>query len=186
MEAFYVDEALVNAAAAASPSLPAASTTNLHQLVAALPRDVCDDWLLRLAQGQEFNLPLLFQRYLQRGKKSQLAAPGQRTVGDLLAMAEGEAERIRRQKEAEAEAKRIRELEALAPKAEETWTFAQQLIQQGSGRSYDEAVGLLVKLRDLAVHQKTTRVYITRLRQIREKYRRRSALLRRLGEAGLP
>jgi hypothetical protein len=75
-------------------------------------------------------------------------------VGELLALAEVEEERARKQAATEAEKRRIRELEALAPKAEETWTFAEQLVEQGNGRAYDEAVQLLVNLHDLAIHRR--------------------------------
>jgi uncharacterized Zn finger protein len=74
----------------------------------------------------------------------------------------------------------------LAPKAAETWTFAEQLIQQGSGRAYDEALQLLVKLHDLAIHQGTETAYEERLGRIREAYPRRRAMLERLDKAGLP
>ena len=61
-------------------------------------------------------------------------------------------------------------LEMLAPKAAETRTFAEQLIQQGSGRAYDEALQLLVKLHDLTIHQGTETAYEERLGRIREAY----------------
>ena len=76
-------------------------------------------------------------------------------------------------------------MEALALKAEETWTFAEQLITQSNARAYDEAVQLLVKLHDLAVHQGTEAAYEERLGGIREEYQRRRALLERFDRAGL-
>ncbi len=84
-----------------------------------------------------------------------------------------------------AEAKRIRELEALAPQAEEKWLFAEQLIEQKKARAYQEAVELLVKLKELAEYQGTTLAFKGWLAAIRGKYTRRSALMRRLNQAGL-
>jgi hypothetical protein len=120
------------------------------------------------------------------GKESLTTEIERRTVGELLALAEVEEERTRKQLAAEAEARRIRELKALATKAEDTWTFAEQLIQRGNGRAYDEAWQLLVKLHDLAIHQGTETAYEERLERIRAAYPRRRALLERLDKAGLP
>ncbi|HEX6386525.1 MAG TPA: hypothetical protein VF177_17780 [Anaerolineae bacterium] len=186
MEAFHVDESLVTVAAAASPTRRDVSEAELRQNIAALSRDECDEWLLRLAQGKEAHLSLVFQRYLLSGRETAPMAPGRRTAAELLAMAEVEAGRVSQLRAAEAEAQRIRELEALAPKAEDMWTFAEQLIQQGNSRAYDEAVQLLVKLHDLAIHKGTEAAYAKRLRRIRATYSRRQALLRRLDEASLP
>jgi hypothetical protein len=102
----------------------------------------------------------------------------------LLALAEVEQEQLRQQEEAEAEARRIRELEALAPKAEDTWTFARQLLEQGYGH-YDEVVELLIKLHDLAIHQGTEEKFEARMQQIRTTYSGRKALLQRINKAGL-
>jgi hypothetical protein len=52
-------------------------------------------------------------------------------------------------------------------------------------KPYAEAVRLLVKLRDLAEYQGEEAAFQQRLGRIYEQYSRRSALLRRLGEAGL-
>ena len=128
-EAFHVDESLATVAAKASPSRQEIALSQLRQKIAALPREDGDDWLLRLAQGKEAHLSLLFQRYLLSGQESLTTEIEGRTVGELLALAKVEEERARKQLAAEAEARRIRELEALAPKAEETWTFAEQLIK---------------------------------------------------------
>jgi hypothetical protein len=185
IEAFHVEESLVTAAAEASPTQQEISLSHLRKKIAALSRADGDDWLLRLAQGKEAHLSLLFQRYLLAGQDSKLEATESRTVGELLALAEAEEEQVRKQLAAEAETRRIRELEALAPKVEETWTFAEQLIQQGTGRTYDEAVQLLVKLHELAIHQGTETAYQERLGGIRAAYPRRRALLERLDKAGL-
>ena len=48
-----------------------------------------------------------------------------------------------------------------------------------------EAVGLLVKLHDLAVHQGKSTTFEQRLDQIYAQHSRRAALLRRLRDAGL-
>jgi hypothetical protein len=185
IDAFSIDQHLVTAAAKASQEPTKIAETDVRQVIARLSREECEAWLLRLAQD-EAHLGLAFQRHLQGSTASTTAEPGQRTVSELLSMAEAEEVKARNRQVAEAEAQRIRELEALAPKAEETWTFAEQLITQSNARAYDEAVQLLVKLRDLAVHQGKEAAYERRLRGIREEYQRRRALLQRFDRAGLP
>jgi hypothetical protein len=65
-----------------------------------------------------------------------------------------EMEAKRQQKEqATAQKKRIKELEALAPKAAQTWDRVLDLIQIKQAYAYDEATKLLRDLRDLAEHQ---------------------------------
>lgn len=186
MEAFHLGEALINVAAAAS-SLPKNITAaQLRQRIAALSRAECDDWLLRLAQGQEAQLSLTFHRHLCADEPATAVTPGRRTVAELQTLAEAEAERLKRQQAAAAEAQRIRELEAFAPQAEASWTFVEQLIKQGTSRSYDEAVQLLVKLHQLATHRGTETTFASRLGKIRATYARRAALMGRFDKANLP
>lgn len=186
MEAFHIDESLVTIAAKASPARQETSLSHLRRKISALPRVDCDEWLLRLAQGEEAHLSLLFQRYLLSGQESLSPTTERRTAGELLALAQAEEKRVRMQLAAKAEAQRIRELEALAPKAEATWTFVEQLIQQKNGRAYDEAVQLLIKLHDLAIHQGTETAYEGRLARIRGTYSRQRTFLERLDKASLP
>lgn len=186
MEAFHLDESLVNVAAASS-SLPKTITgAQLRQRIADLPRAECDEWLLRLAQGQEAQLSLAFHRHLCADEPATAVTPGRRTAAELQALAEAEAKRLKQQQAAAAEAQRIRELEAFAPKAEASWTFAEQLIKQATSRSYDEAVQLLVKLHQLAIHRGTEATFASRMEKIRATYARRAALIRRFDQANLP
>lgn len=185
VEVFHLDDALVHVAAEASPDRTAGSPSNLRQRIAALPREACDEWLLRLAQGEEPHLSLAFRHYLAPSRATEQSTQKRRTAGELLALARAERDRIRQQAAAEAEARRIRELEALAPKAEETWTFARQLLEQGYSH-YDEVVELLVKLHELAIHQGKEDAFAARLQEIRATYPRRTGLLVRLDKAGLP
>jgi hypothetical protein len=186
MEAFHLGEALVNVAAAASSSPQALTAAQLRRRIAALSRAECDDWLLRLAQGKEAQLAPAFQRHLLAGQPATAVTPGRRTAAELQALAEAEAKRIKKQQAAAAEAQRIRELETFAPKAEGSWTFVEQLIKQASGRSYEEAVQLLVKLHQLAIHEGTEAAFAARLGKIRADYARRTALIRRFDKANLP
>jgi len=185
VEAFHLDEALVKAAAEASPGRQQPAPLDLRERIAELPRETCDEWLLRLAQGEEPHLSLSLRRLLEPERNGEPVTRKRRTVGQLLALAGAEQERLRQQAEAEAEARRIRELEALASKAGDTWTFARQLLQQGYSH-YDEVVELLGKLHDLAIHQGTEEEFEARMQEIRTTYSTRKTLLQRMDRAGLP
>jgi uncharacterized Zn finger protein len=76
-------------------------------------------------------------------------------------------------------------LEALAAREGETWAEVEALIEKMQARSYDEAVQLLVRLRDLARYQGKESVFQQRLNGIYERYSRRPALLDRLRRANL-
>jgi uncharacterized Zn finger protein len=77
------------------------------------------------------------------------------------------------------------ELEALAGRGERAWQEVDTLIQQSTGKAYDQAVRLLVKLKELAQLQRQEGDFQARLARIEEQYARRSALLERLRKAGL-
>jgi hypothetical protein len=191
VEFFEIEEGLVAAAALASESASPESETLQQAMTRAaivmLPRDECDGWLLRLAQG-ELHLGLALKARL-RELVPELDAPAvgapRRTVGWLVGEAERQRERARRRRAAEAKRRRIQELEALAQREAQTWQEIEALIERRVGHSYRDAVELLVKLRELAEHQGRTEAFQTRVSQIRAGCKPTSALLRRLKEAGL-
>ncbi len=184
-ELFGVDADLVQAAAERSGERKAASGDDLRWAIAQLPEEERDEFLLRLALGEP-NLSTALKRRLgaftptQRGESSM-----RRTVEQLRAAAQALRERRRRERAARAEAKRIAELEALAKRADAAWREVDTLIQQSQAQAYDQAVRLLGKLKELAAYQKQEAVFQDRLGRICEQYSRRSALMKRLRQAGL-
>ncbi len=144
-----------------------------------------DVFLLRLAQGEASLSAKLHRRLRQVAPLPEPDASTRRTVGQLGQETEEHRERKLQRQAEEAEAQRIRELEALAKRESETWTQVFALIERMQAKPYDEAVGLLVKLRELAAYQGEEAAFQQRLNGIYEQYSRRPALLRRLGEAGL-
>jgi len=102
-----------------------------------------------------------------------------RETADRLRQAED-----RRQK-AEAEARRIKDLQDFAPHAAQAWRDVQALIEEKKARLYDEAVALLVKLRDLAVFQDRLAEFEARLSGLQTQYAGRPAFQERLRKAGL-
>ncbi len=193
VELFDVDQDMLQAAA--EHSAPRESRTftedDLRQAIETLTSEEKDDFLLQLVQGEP-QLSLVLKRRLgvlgddPAGYSSSAHSERpRRTVSEIFAMAAEMKEQRRKAKAAAAEARRIAELDALARRGDTVWNEIDALIQRGQATPYDEAVQLLKNLRDLAVRQRQTIAFQTRLNRIHEEYSRRSALMRRLRDAGL-
>jgi hypothetical protein len=184
---FQLDPFLVQAAAQVSEPLRPAPALALDAAIARLSRAECDAFLRRLAGGEPL-LSLKFNRHLQElaGPAAKPhAAAARRTWGELRETAEALRQAETRQQQATAEAKRIEDLQEFAPRAAQAWRDVQALIEQKQARPYDEAVALLVKLRDLAVFQDRLPEFQTRLASLQTRYANRPAFQERLRKAGL-
>jgi len=187
VELFDVDADTLQAAA--EHSAPLCSQTfsedDLRQAIEALAPEEKDNFLLRVVQGEP-QLPLILKRRLgMLGDGPQRSTRPRRTVSEIFAAAAEMTERRRRAEAAAAEARRLAELEALAKRGDAVWNEVDALIRQGQAKPYDEAVQLLKNLRDLAEHQRRTVAFQAQLDRIHDEYSRRSALMRRLRNAGL-
>lgn len=185
VEFFEIDEMLIHVAAEASAERKSIADDWLRGALALLPADERDAFLLRLAQGEPHLSVVLNRRLREIAPLPKTMMPSRRTVGQLLAQADEQREREHRRRAAEAEARRIGELEALARRKAETWAEVEALIERMQAKAYDEAVRLLIKLRDLARHQGEEAAFQQRLNGIYERYNRRSGLLGRLRGVGL-
>lgn len=185
VELFEVDTYLLREAAAASSEWEEPSAEETQRAIALLPQEERDGFLLRLARG-EAHLSAALQRRLGHLLGRPAVEPGpRRTAGQLLAAADRARQREEEQRKQQAEAERIRELEAWAPRGPQAWPEVEALIETYKPEAYREAVGLLVKLRELAVHRGAEAEFEQRLRGIRERYQRRYSLLSKMVKAGL-
>ena len=184
---FQLDAFLVQAAAQASEPLRPAPAPALEALIARLPRSECDAFLHRLAEGEPL-LALKLNRRLQElaGPLARpQAAAVQRTWAELREIAAQLRQAEARHQHADAEARRIKDLQDFAPRAPEAWRDVQALIEEKKARPYDEAVALLVKLRDLAVFQNRLPEFHARMTALQAQYAGRPAFQERLRKAGL-
>lgn len=130
-------------------------------------------------------LSSLSNNYLALLATSSSADQSERTIQQLLDAAQTErAEAEKRQRQA-AEAKRIQELLALAGRETQVWQEVEALLQKSQAKTYDQAVQLLVQLRDLAHYRDRYRAFQERLHQIHAHYSKRTALIERLRRASL-
>lgn len=184
-EIFELDEHLLNVACASSGKLTTISEQTWQQAITQLSASERQDFLLRLAKGEP-NLSAKFKQKLsQLIPTSPPSNQPRRTVQELFEAAAEEGKKAEKRRQQEAEAKRIEELQTLAKREAQVWQQVESLIQKAQSKSYDEAVKLLVKLRDLAEYQNGLPVFQERLNQIYEQYSNRSGLKRRLQEIGL-
>jgi hypothetical protein len=187
VELFEIDETLIQVAAEASAPRSAAVGDWMRGAIAQLPREEGNAFLLRLAQGEPY-LGLALKTRLRAlvGKPTVPASEAsRRTVGQLLGEAERRHEVQRQRRAEEAERKRIQKLDALAAREAEVWSEVHALIERKNGSAYDTAVRHLCDLRELARYKGRMAEFGRCIRQIREQYYRRPALLRRLDEARL-
>lgn len=185
IEVVELDENLLNVACASSGKLTTISEQTWQQAITQLSASESQDFLLRLAKG-EHNLSAKFKQKLsQLIPTSPPSNQPRRTIQELLEAAAEEGKKAEKRRQQEAEAKRIEELQTLAKREAQVWQQVESLIQKAQSKSYDEAVKLLVKLRDLAEYQNRLPVFQERLNQIYEQYSNRSGLKRRLQEVGL-
>jgi hypothetical protein len=182
---FEVDALLVQVAARSSGERRAVPDGWLHGVISQLSRGECDAFLLRLAQGEPYLSVQLNRRLREFAPPSKPDQRPRRTVGQLLEAVKQERVRVRRKQAEEAETRRIRAMEALAEREDQTWQEVDALIQRSNAKAYDRAVQLLLKLRELATYQRQEMAFQGRLNHIYDRYTRRHSLLQRLRDAGL-
>jgi hypothetical protein len=202
-EFLRIDDALIEAAAAASvgdaPAEP--SREDLARWVKRIPAADKDAYLLRFL-AEDGDVPLraeMTKQFRDDTAPAGAARPSgakRRTVSQLFAAREAIAEekkrkaaekaardRARREKE-QADA-RSKHLDALALRESKAWKQAEDLIATKRPKDYDEAVALLVDLRDLAARSGRTAEAESRIRDLRRLHANKPSLIRRLDEKKL-
>ena len=201
VEFLRIEPDLVAAAAAASPPFGQleSKTAEVREWVVTLPLAERDDLLTRLIVGND---GALANELAQRVGRERRSDPGagksvakRRTVAELLAFAEqasGERRRIAAEKASKEKARRERDaararakhLDRLAGKESKLWKKVDGLIATKLPKSYDQAVEVLVDLRDLAAGNDGAD-FRSRIEELRATNARKPSLLDRLGKAGL-
>lgn len=184
-ELFGVNEHLVKVAAKASSKEKSISDRTWLSAIAQIPREECERILLQLVKGEP-NLAIKFQqKIIKQVTTSQSKSTSDRRILQLLKSAEQEEKDTKQKQQQEAQAQKIEELKRFASQEAQAWLEIERLLVVAQAKPYEEAVKLLVKLRDLAVYQNKQAEFQKRLNHIYDKYSRRVGLLRRLKNAGL-
>ena len=192
-----VDEELLEVAAAGSTGEAAAgpSRAEIARWVKALPAADKDAYLVRFLaeEGDVLLRAELSKRFREatapRGKGRARDA-ARRTVAQLLAARKALAEeksrkaaehaaREKTRRERERAEARAKHLDQLARREPETWREVEQLIATKRPKDYDQAVTLLVDLRDLADRSGRAAEAAGRIRDLRQRHANKPSLLKR-------
>jgi predicted nucleic acid-binding Zn-ribbon protein len=202
-EFLRIEEDLIEVAAEASVALDTAgpSREELAAWIGAMPEAKKNALLLEAAAGDNphFRVELLRsfkQDRLPSQGHSEQPAPPRRTVSELLSAAKSRAaeqEQREAKRQAAEEAKLEREraaarakyLEKLAGREKQAWEQVSELIQTTKPKNYDQAVSLLVDLRELAVQRRREGEFNSALEQLRTLHYSKQSFLRRLAKANL-
>jgi hypothetical protein len=185
-EVCQLDPHLIQAAAAASADLEPVPDQVLDTALAQLPRAECEAYLLRVLHNEPQVGNALRKRLAELvGIAKPIDSQPRRTAGELFRAAEHLEKEARRRQQAKAERKRMQELDELAKREESTWLWVDSLIEQKQAKPYDEAVALLIKLRDLAVYQNRLPDFERRIAAIKGHCERRPSLMERFRKARL-
>lgn len=199
VEFLRIDEDLLHVAAQESPLAPARPTVqDALRWVSGLPRAEKDMLIARCLIDEDGTAPVpidLLRRFL-RSRDPVDAAPRRcRSVRELRhaakersverqQLAAKKAVKDKARQERAAIAARSKYLDGIAQKAPQMWAQVESLVAARQARCYEQAVGLLVDLRDLAARNGGAE-FRSRLEALRTKNTRRSAFMARLRSAGL-
>lgn len=186
---FEIDKALVTVAAQGSGQVQPTAQVDMATALATLSKEECIDFLQRFLQGEAYLELKVKQRIgllpMTTATTDDYAPTGERTVAELLAAREEIAQQRKKAAAAAKEAKHRAELAALAQRGDRAWQEVETFIEQKTADGYKQAVMLLQQLSALARDQGQTRLFESRVEQMRSKYSRRSALMRELQRAQL-
>ena len=184
VELVELDPDLVAAAAKASKKATAKSKAQppLEANLVNLSASEKEVFLLKLVR-REPHVDLQLINRLQELAGPTDAAPssvtGYRKLSELTEMMDEIFTKREKKEQEKARRKRIKELEALAPKEEKLWQQVVVLIKTKQAKPYDEATALLQDLRDLAEYQKKLPDFIKCFKDLQDEYQNRPALMRR-------
>jgi hypothetical protein len=193
-----LDSDLLQAAAQASPALPAVKddARALAMRIAKLPVSDKDRLLTLVAEDQAARARMELLRGLRGDPDKQRSSRPRRTVAELLDTAA--ASRLQREQQAAATAAaqqalreqqraaaRQRRLDELAQDPETAWADAERLISTRLPAQYDAAVTLLRDLQELAQREDQARAFARRFAALREAHLRKPSLVARFDRAGL-
>lgn len=194
-----IDPDLIAVAAQASPPLQTGTDhgDEMARWIEDLPAKE-KNRLLRLVADNEVTQARarMLQAFQKSGRGAFAVTEGTRTVrelwtaaGDRRAQREREeaaraADRERQRREESAAAREAR-LEDLAGRRDQAWQEVEDRIATMHPEGYDRAVALLADLHVLAEREGEGPAFARPLRELRDRHRRKSALQRRMDEAGL-
>ena len=197
-----IDQDLFHIAAQASPELKETqlSHKDIRSWVSGLPAREKDDLLTHFIIDDKSTsvteLPHRFLEHSNQASQNSKTPSKRRTAGELLEAAEvrtKERKQAEARKRAEAGARRKRQaavargkhLDQLASQQPKLWTKIDNLIATTQPNRYDQAINLLIDLRDLAEREGNDGQFRKKIEAIQDIHARKPSLMKRLSKAGL-
>jgi len=182
-ELLQVPEELLVAAARHSKAAVPSTGDDVAAWVKLLPPDRQNDYLVRLAHNEPGLSRLLVKELRELGQDKTRATPstGEHvTYATLLAESKAVKSQLEREKREQELLARQRHLQDIRDHQDDYWNQVDQAAMRSSGTGYDEAVQLLIELRDAADQFKETREFQDRFSAWVRPHLRRPALVKRL------
>lgn len=159
---------------------------DLKQAISALTEEERMNFLVQVAEGSANVRAQLLKRLREVSPQPASAATSQPpSATELLAAAKGYfTSRVAQEKAAAAKAHTAR-METLVSQEDGLWYRATNLIEERKTKSYDEAIKLLIDLRDLADYQQKRPAFNQRMADLKKNYKTLNGFLSRLKDAKL-
>src|SRR5438034_6207756 len=182
-ELLQVPQELLIAAARHSKAAAPSTEDDFAAWVKLLPPDRQNDYLVRLAHNEPGLSRLLVRELRELGQDKTRAAPstGEHvTYATLLAESKAIRARLEREKREQEQAARLRHLQEIHDHQDAYWHQVDQAVMRGTGTGYDEALRLLIELREAADQFKETQKFQDHFRAWVRPQLRRPAFVKRL------
>ncbi len=182
-ELLQVPQELLVAAARHSKAAAPSTGDDIAAWVKLLPPDHQNDYLVRLAHNEPGLSRLLVRelRELSQDKTRATPSTGEHvTYATLLTESKTIKSQLEREKREQEQMARQRHLQEIHDRQEDYWRQVDQAVGRGTGSGYDEALQLLIELREAANQFKETRQFQERFRAWVPPHLRRPAFVKRL------
>lgn len=184
IEICEINPYLVKSAALQSEKQPAA--IDLSIAINDLSRNECDDYLIKVLNGEK-NLHSELRKKLMSllpTSTVQIKQPPTRTIQQLLSEADNLQHLENQKLVQEIEKKRKQELQQMASRKVEIWSYIDELIQKSQAKYYNEAVELLIKLNELSLFEGTQDNFQNQLEtKVIFPYKRKTSLMKKIKQA---
>ena len=182
-ELLQVPQELLVAAARHSKGAGPSTKDDFAVWVKLLPPDRQNDYLVRLAYNEPGLSRLLVRELRELGQDKTGATPptGEHVpYATLLAESKAVRSQLEREKREQEQAARLRHLQEIHDHQDAYWHQVEQAVMRGTGSGYDEALRLLIELREAADQFKETQQFQDRFRAWVRPQLRRPAFVKRL------
>jgi hypothetical protein len=182
-ELFRVHDEVLVAAGRHSKGAVASINDDFAAWVRLLPPDRQIDYLVRLAHSEPGLSRLLVRELRELGQDRTEAKPstGERVpYATLLAESRDIKAELEREKREQERAARLRHLQEIHDHQDTYWRQIDMAVVRGTGTGYDEALRLLIELRDAADQFQETQEFQDRFRAWVGPHLRRPAFVKRL------